>query len=317
MKEVLICIIILVSLASNSFAQEATFADFLLKLKRIDSTDSISFGSHILFENELDTVLFAQYIPLQEIQHSCDIYYSWQGGSYMKQKEGYIVFLERICGDHLDKFDYYVVENTVTEFVIATFDRNGNRIDAQSIGRDGHGYYWNFKCDGKHLRIFTEQGELEDPRQLCQYKDYDYIVNSEKISIGRNGLIHRKMMGRPMKRTIINKNAHCAPMTFEEFKSAFQKWDKPNRNDSLFMNLKDSVHDLQSAAFYKLVPDSIDKQKLPMDVQWIPGCYIEEPDQYLFFMKEAPYEGEEYMNYIVLCFSKKGKLESWKIQYQK
>jgi hypothetical protein len=192
----------MIAMALNGEAQETSFDAFLAKMVETITPDETSFGTKKQI-NELDTSLYAAFLPLQQMQHEgCpESPFSWRGGSYMKTKKGYIVFLERICWDHKDKFDYYLVEQNLTDCVLATYDERGVLLDARSVAHDGYGYTWGMQYDQKNNSYCFTQGELEDPRQLWQpYATvYTYLMEQMCVSVDRRGNIRQIPVGKPWR----------------------------------------------------------------------------------------------------------------------
>ena len=298
---------ILTSISVQS--QNASFDSFISQMKEVNAINIDAFGKKY-YDTSLDTVHFGKFLPRQEHSHSSHkAELLWKKGGYMKMDGSIVVFLTRHCFNHQDCFEHMQTESTLIDYIMATYTTDGKLIDCRSIGYDGTSYYCEMSNDNKNNSVIVEQCELADGSQMHKYEDFIYLSKRYRYTIGKKGNIKCKTIGKEQKKLVYNKEAHCAPMPFSEFRSYFEKWDKAYERDSVF-RIVDYSSDIQSAAFYKLTSDTIDKRSLPRDIMWRPCRYMETPNEYLFFIiadGATPLKGYPYSDYIKLVFTKDGK----------
>ncbi len=300
--------IIMILASMPAWSQDASFTSFLAQMKNVSAINVEAFGEK-RYEASLDTVRYGKFLPRQEHSHSCsNTQLLWQEGGYMKMDGFIVVLLTRHCFNHHDRFEHMLMESALVDYVVATYTPEGCMIDCRSFGYDGIPYRCEMIHNNKNNSIIVEQSELADSSQMYKYEDFLFLSRRHRYTIDKTGNIKVKAIGKERKKIVYNKDAHCDPMPFSEFLSYFERWDKPYKLDSVFQ-ITDYGADIQSAAFYKLTSDTIDRRSLPREIMWRPCRYMETESEYHFFViadSGRPIHGYPYSDYIKLVFTKDG-----------
>ena len=222
------------------------------------------------------------------------------------------VMLKRHCQDYKDGNSQYFMENSVTDYMLITYSRGGEIRDFKTLGHDGWAYFTRISPGGQALKFIVEQGSLDDCTLIFRYKDLVYTVRTCEYTIDPDGKIKDKTVGASQKETIKNPENNRTPIRFEEFMSYFGKWEKPYVNDSLFVPAREDA-ELPFPACFSLIPDSLDCNCWPRNLEWTAGWYIESNSHYFFFVCKGcmnPHSHQApYTDYMMLTFSKDGKFE--------
>lgn len=226
----------------------------------------------------------------------------------MKCEDFVIVMLQRHCPDYQDGNSRWLTENLVTDYMLITYSLQGKVLDHKVIGHRGEAYFTRIRPTQRPLGFLAEQGSLDDCSLLLQYKkDLAYTVRSHEFIIDSEGSIEDKTIGAPQKefKRLKGSDDH---ITFEQFLSCFEKWDKPYANDSLFIQRRDA--ELPIPASFDFIPDTLDCDCMPKNIMWTPCSYIVSGTRYFFFVVKScltPNIGlYPYADYMILEFNQDG-----------
>lgn len=289
-------------------AQPVLFSTFLSEFKKCARIELASFGDSVI-SSTLDGDMYEKFLPSDASDCLCnpaDIF--WQQGGYMKCEDFVIVMLQRHCPDYQDGNSRWLMENLLTDYMLITYSLQGKVLDHKVIGHRGEAYFTRIRPTQRPLGFLAEQGSLDDCSLLLQYKkDLAYTVRSHEFIIDSEGSIEDKPIGAPQKEFKRPKGSDDH-ITFEQFLSCFEKWDKPYTNDSLFIQRRDA--ELPIPASFDFIPDTLDCDCTPKNIMWTPCSYIVSGTRYFFFVVKScltPNIGlYPYADYMILEFNQDG-----------
>lgn len=311
-----IIIVLLLLLPLYVHAQQISFQTFLSEHEKSEHLDSISFGKAFNFiEHEERYALF-----LPQINDTCPCKkenVNWQKGSYIQYKNFIAVMLQRYCSNYQDGNDKWFMENDGTDYVLITYSYNGEILDYKIIGHTGIAYTIHLETLKNNQGFVVKQGIVTDCSLLRQYKDVVYQIRTHEYILQSNGKIKERYIGAPYKE-VVDILSSVKQFSFQQFLSYFQKWDNTTVDHVLFTPSREQI-ELPFKSCLTLLPDTLDINCWPRDIQWIPCRYIENKESFSFFIIKncmTPKSGfYPYTDYLILEFSKNGMFRNAKNIY--
>lgn len=288
-------------------AQETSFKDFLSEHEKVNCIDSVSFGK--AFDLIEDVERYSAFLPPTDDRYKDSIYvtWGWLRGSYIEGKKYITVTLKRYYSDFLDGNNQWFMENEVTDYVIITYSHEGKILDCMTIGNSGAAYSLRMSAQKHGMGIVVEQRIVDDCSQLHQYVNPVHTVFTKEYILKSDGRIKEREIVAPHKE-VVDVMSSVKQFSFEQFLSRFRKWDKPYVDHTVFTPSSD-LADLPFESCLSLIPDTLDCNCWPRDIQWIPCRYIETEDALYFFIVKCcdlPKVGYRYADDLVLEFHKDG-----------
>ena len=240
----------------------------------------------------------------------------WRCGGYIRvDSKILLLFFTRHCEQYQDAYSKYVMDYFVGEHYLVTYTVVGKLVDYKMVGRSNGNTTYIFHMDryNKEKRSFdVDGGSLDDPTQLRKYENFVFTALRKRYTIGQNGVINVKTMGKERKVSLPNKEADYSRLTFDEFRGCFSAWEKPYVNDSVFYSGK--VCEVSQPSLMGIYAKAANCDCWPKDFTISPGCCIETANMLYFFIKgncEYPQneEADRYDDYVFLQFDKKGKFQ--------
>lgn len=305
-KEALLSFILLP--LTHICAQEASFQAFLSEHEKVNGIDSVSFGR--AFDLIEDMERYSDFLPPTEDRYKGNIHvtWGWLRGSYIEGKNYIAVILQRYYSDFLDGNHRWLMENEGTDYVIITYSGEGKMLDCKTVGRSGAAYSLRMSAPKHGLGVVVEQRIVDDCSQRLQYVNPVYTVFTREYVLKSDGKIKERELVAPHKE-VVDVMSSVKQFSFDRFLSNFRKWDKPYVDHTLFTPSSDRA-DLPFESCLSLIPDTLDYNCWPRDIQWIPCRYIETEDALCFFVIKdcaTPKVGyAPYTDYLVLEFHKDG-----------
>lgn len=302
---------------THVYAQQVSFQTFLSEFEKSKSIDSIPFGKVYDFIDYGKQ--YSQFLPPTNEECRCEQEnISWKKGSYVEYKNFIAAMLQRVCYNYQDGNSQWFMENDVTDYMLITYSRKGEILDYKIVGHSGRAYVINnITAAENDSGIIVEQKILDDCSLLRQYKNLVYTVSKHKYILKSDGKIEEQSVGVPNKETL-DVLSSIKQFSFEQFMSYFKKWDKTNVDHTLFSLSSDDA-ELPFESCLSLLPDTLDYNCWPRDIQWEPCQYIEnEKGFYCFIIKDCmtPKAGfSPYTDYLILEFNKNGTFKSAKNIY--
>jgi len=288
-------------------AQEVSFRTFLSEHEKVNCIDSVSFGK--AFDLIEDVERYSDFLPPTDDRYKGSIYvtWGWQRGSYIECKNYIAVILQRYYSDFLDGNHRWFMENEGTDYVIITYSSEGKMLDCKTVGRSGAAYSLRISAPKHGLGIVVEQRIVDDCSQLLQYVNPVRTVFVKEYVLKSDGKIKEREVVAPHKE-VVDVMSSVKQFSFDQFVSNFQKWDKPYVDHTLFTPSSDQA-ELPFESCLSLIPDTLDYNTWPRDIQWIPCRYIETEDIWYFFVIKdcaIPKVGVPYTDHLILEFHKDG-----------
>ncbi len=200
------------------------------------------------------------------------------------------------------------MENDGTDYLLVTYSLDGKMLDYKTIGHFGAAYPLRITASDNGLSLVVQQKVLDDCSLLYQYKNLVYTVSTRKYTLKSNGKIKEQCIDDPHKE-IVYVMSSVKQFTFDQFLSYFQKWDKPYVDHTLFTPPSERA-ELPFESCLSLIPDTLDHNSWPRDIQWIPCQYIETENSIsCFLIKDCPTPKIGFLPYtdhLVLEFHKNG-----------
>ncbi|MDE6722136.1 MAG: hypothetical protein K2J84_08335 [Bacteroidaceae bacterium] len=302
-----ITILFLIQPLTHVCAQQVSFRTFLSEFERSECIDSVSFGKAYDFIDHAEQ--YSKFLPRTNEECCCEPEnVSWQKGSYIKYKNFIAVTLQRYCSSYQDGNSQWFTENDGTDYMLITYSYNGEMLDYKKVGHSGTAYTIHMTALENGLGLVVEQRVLEDCSRLRQYKNLIYTVYTHEYILKSDGIIVERSIDAPHKE-VVDVLSSVEQLSFEQFQTYFQKWDRPYVDHTLFTRSKDHA-ELPFESCLSLIPDTLDHNCWPRDILWLPCRYIEnEKFIYFFLIKDCmtPKVGFiPYTDYLVLEFHKNG-----------
>lgn len=282
-----------------------------LSLMEEISNDNLSRLNSASLDERVETERYGQFLPQADETCPCDTESIWWlRGVYKPVGETVVAILPRVCFDYHDEMRKFQVENLVIDFVLLTYSPRGELLGHKVIGHHGAAYFSRLQYHQEDSTFISEQGRLIDGNLLKQFKPLVFSVAKYKYTIDGKGNVKEKQIGQTWNEVVRAKDTRCEELTFEQFHRRFRKWNEKHINDSIFL-LDGKQEGILSPSIHSFIPDSTDCRCWPRDIVWWPGYYVETKDSLYYFLTKdcsTPKEGEPFLEYFMLVFSKEGAL---------
>ena len=297
-------------------AKQVSFQTFLSEFEKRESIDSTSFGQAFDFIDQAER--YSKFLPLISEECGCkQENVNWQKGCYIEYKNFIIVTLQRYCSNFQDSNSQLLMENDGTDYVVIIYSSNGEILDYKIVGHSGAAYTTHVSTLKRGFGIVVEQRILDDVSLLRQYKNLVYTIYTDEYLFTSGGKIKVRNIKAPRKE-IVDVMSSVKQFSFDLFLSYFQKWDKLYVDHTLFTPSNDQA-ELPFESCLLLIPDTLDHNCWPRDIQWIPCRYIENEKVLSFFLIKVcltPKTGFiPYTDYLILEFNKNGTFKCSKNIY--
>lgn len=295
-------------------AETNVFATFLSKMEEVTIPNDSVFGESA-WNKHVRLNDFPQYLPMQDDACGCEGNVYWMGCGYMKMGNYILAFLRRGCSEFCEnRFKRWLMEDTGSDKFFVMYSTDGKLLDYRDVARDAYCYFDSISYDSHSRSFIVERGELEEPSNWHTFDDHVYITTKHRYSFTKTGIIRDKLLEKSIRRIVPNKQKiRSSDLTFSQFLSRFRKWDKPYVDGTIYECKEDAGRGLPGYFMYKLVPDSVDCQCWPLDMDWNAYYYVETESNYLCFVDEVcnfpTAEEGMFTNYFMFIFSKQGFFE--------
>lgn len=303
MRHVILFAAIIINLSATAQTTETLFKTLLSAWQQTNLPCLASFGDTIADAN-IDIDRYGALMPMKD---EADVF--WQGGEYMDCGNFVMVFLQHHNDNYPDGNNHFLMEDLVTEYVIATYSHQGELVDWNVIARKGTACHFSMQYKKRQNKFHVRQYAMDDMRQWLQYEDMDYTVKVTEYHVDKQGKIKARELTKGHHKEKC-KETLKTPMSFKEFIGKFKETDQHKTTEGLFDGNLD--HDLAYPKLRTVIPDTLlhNARNWARYVAWYPCCCIKTPELYICSLVmdcRTPKEEGPYAEYIIIVYDANGK----------